>query len=349
MKQLKRPPLEAGFTLVELMVSIALGLLVVLALITLLINISRSNNEMAKTNRQIENGRFAMQILQNDLVHAGYWGRLAYTVGVNALPAPVAIPSPCAPSAGWNSTYQKNLLAIPVQGYKDLLNAFSDGTTFADCGITSLLANSDVLVVNHANTCAAESANCDGGTDTGPHIQVSACRTGVPPEPMYVIALRPAAPASSSTSFPLKGKDCAPTSVAAQYKVASNIYYLSNSNNQPTLMRVSLDNGSRSTPQALIEGIEAFRVEFGLDSDGDGNVDSFVSCAPCTLAQLSGVVAVKLYVLARNPESTAGYTDTKSYQLGATSIAAMNDGFKRHVFSTTIRLVNPSGRLEVAL
>lgn len=342
-------PWQAGFTLVELLVSLAIGLLIVLALITLLVNMNRSNSEMAKTNRQIENGRFALQILQNDLVHAGYWGRLGYAAGANPMPAPTAIPSPCTPSAGWDSAYKRNLIAIPVQGFKDLLTVFADATTLADCGLTGLLANSDVLVINHANICAAGTTNCDGGTDTGPHIQVSACRSGLPPEAMFVIAPRPAAPASSSTDFPLKGKDCAPASVAAQYKVVSNIYYLATDSGQPTLMRVSMTNGSRSAPVALIEGIEAFHMEFGIDSDNDGNVNSFVTCAPCTLAQLANVVAAKLYVLARNPSVTSGYTDTKSYQLGSTDIAAFNDGFKRHVFSTTVRLVNPAGRREVPL
>lgn len=343
------PSAQTGFTLVELMVAMALGLLIVLALITLLVNVNRSNSEMAKTNRQIENGRFAMQLLQSDLVHAGYWGRLGYAAGVNPLPAPTAVPSPCTSSGTWDDTYKKNLLGVPVQGYKDLLNVFPDATTFADCGIANLLTNSDVLVVNHANTCAAGSANCSGGTDTGQHIQVSACRNGVPPEAMFVVALRPTPPASDSLVFPLKGKNCDPGSVAPQFKVISNIYYLALDNGQPTLMRVTLNDGARSTPQALIEGIEAFRVEFGLDSNEDGDVDSFVKCAPCTLAELSNTVAVKVYILARNQLATAGYVDAKSYQLGTTAIAARNDGFKRHVYATTIRLVNPAGRRELPL
>ncbi len=338
---------QAGFTLVELMVSMVIGLLIVLALITLLVNVNRNNSEMAKTNRQIENGRFAMQVLQNDLVHAGFWGRLGYTAVADsslAFPTPTAIPGPCVVT-GWDDPYKINLLAIPVQG-------FADGSALAGCNVTGVLASSEVLLVRHANTCTAGTSNCDGGADTGPHIQVSACRTAVPSEAMYVI---------DSATFPLKEKDC--TTPAARRKVVSNIYYLATSNNLPTLMRVSLVNGAYSSPQPLIEGIEAFRVEYGIDTLGknglpinttttppnlgDGNADSYVSCVPCTLNQLANIVAVKIHVLARNLEATPGYTDSKSYQLGATAaIAAANDGFKRHVYSTTVRLVNPSGRRE---
>ena len=347
MKQPVRHLPQTGFTLVELMVSMAISLMIVLALITLLINVNRNNSEMAKTNRQIENGRFAMQILQSDIVHAGFWGRLGYTMApAPAFEAPTAIPNPCVVS-GWDDVYKKNLLSIPVQG-------FANGSTLSGCNVTSVLTTSDVLVVNHANTCIAGSADCNGGTDTGPHIQISACRTAVPPEAMYTIA-SPAVPLG--VEFPLKEKDCATT--AALRKIVSNIYYLATSNGVPTLMRVSLVNGAYSTPQPLVDNIEAFRLEYGIDTlgrnglpisatnPGDGSADTYVSCAPCTLNQLANIVAVKIYVLARNPEATPGYTDTKSYKLGATDIAAMNDSFKRHVFSNTVRLINPSGRREV--
>ncbi len=68
------------------------------------------------------------------------------------------------------------------------------------------------------------------------------------------------------------------------------------------------------------------------------------------------VVAVKLYVLARSRDASPGYKDSKSYCLGepdadgscpaANTIAAANDDFKRHVFTTSMRLNNISGRRE---
>lgn len=341
------PRPQHGVSLIELMISITLGMLIVAALLALYLNVTRTNNEMAKANRQIENGRFAIQVLQNDLIHAGFWGRLGYSQPpAPTMPVPTAIPDPCV-LAGWDDASKKNLLAIPAQGY-------ADGSTLAGCNVSGVLANSDVLVVRHANTCTAGSANCDGGSDTGPHIQISACRTAVPPEAMYVI---------DSAAFPLKEKDC--VTQAALRKIVSNIYYSANSNNVPTLMRVSLVNGAYTTPQPLIEGIEAFRLEYGIDTlgrngqpisatnPGDGSADTYISSnalytAADSLALHANIVAVKVHVLARNLEATPGYKDSKSYQLGGTTtIPAANDGFKRHVFSTTVRLVNPSARREV--
>ena len=61
---------QPGFTLVELMISMVIGLFIVLALLTLLINVNRNNSELTKTNRVIENGRFALQLLETDVSHA---------------------------------------------------------------------------------------------------------------------------------------------------------------------------------------------------------------------------------------------------------------------------------------
>jgi len=327
---------QRGTTLVELMVAITLGMLIMAALLALYVNITRTNSEMSKSNRQIENGRFAIQVLQNDLVHAGFWA--------GARPGtPTAIPAPCLDSGSWDDAYKANLLGIPVQG-------FADGSALGDCGVSGVLSDSDVLVVSHANTCAAGTAGCDGGADTGPHIQVSGCTTVTPPEAMYLID-------DDAAKLTLHKKDCA--AVAERRKIVTNIYYLASSNGQPTLMRAALINGAFAAPQPLIEGIEAMRFEYGIDNvgkngapisatnPGDGKPDAYVSCPAggCTLDQLANVVAIRIHVLARNLEETKGYTDTKSYQLGETTVSG-SGAYKRHVFSTTVRLVNPSGRRE---
>jgi type IV pilus assembly protein PilW len=92
------------------------------------------------------------------------------------------------------------------------------------------------------------------------------------------------------------------------------------------------------------------RLEYGIDSAGnDGVPDSYLTTPPTTLAELGNIVAVKVHVLARSLEKSPGYTDSKTYQLGGISytVPTADAGYKRHVFSTTIRLVNPSGRREI--
>ena len=51
-----------------------IGLVIIAALVTLFVNTSGNNRELARANSMIENGRFAIKVLEDDLVHAGYWG-----------------------------------------------------------------------------------------------------------------------------------------------------------------------------------------------------------------------------------------------------------------------------------
>ncbi|MFM9437291.1 prepilin-type N-terminal cleavage/methylation domain-containing protein, partial [Janthinobacterium sp. CG_23.3] len=153
---------HGGFSLVELMVSVTISLLILVALSAMFINVSRSNNEMIKSNSQIENGRFAVQLLENDLVHAGFWSQFVPQfddVNWTGVPndTPDVVPDPClAHNAGnWNFSYIQSLIGIPVQ---------SGDAAPGTCVLGSKRANTDVLVVRHAATCAPGEANCDADT-----------------------------------------------------------------------------------------------------------------------------------------------------------------------------------------
>ena len=56
-----------GFSLVELMVSLAIGLVLVAGLATLFADSSRTGAEIDKSMRQIENGRYAVDLLSETL------------------------------------------------------------------------------------------------------------------------------------------------------------------------------------------------------------------------------------------------------------------------------------------
>ncbi|MNN58023.1 hypothetical protein D3C81_1730480 [compost metagenome] len=138
------------------------------------------------------------------------------------------------------------------------------------------------------------------------------------------------------------------------------------------------------SPEPLVEGVEGFHVELGVDrvgdnatdiiddadegnryteelswvdddtkanprNRGDGAPDEFVHCSGvCSVEELSNVVAVKLHLLMRSNLATPGNQDDKSYVLGGTTFTPAGDErkFKRHIFSTVVRLNNVSARRE---
>jgi type IV pilus assembly protein PilW len=64
------------------------------------------------------------------------------------------------------------------------------------------------------------------------------------------------------------------------------------------------------------------------------------------------VTAIRLYVLVRSEKSSPGHVDTKKYCLAsvctdpADYMGPFNDGYKRHLFTQTIRLTNVASRRE---
>ena len=241
--------------------------------------------------------------------------------------------------------------------------------TGCEAVIQNKKAGTDVLVVRHVDSCLPSVVNCEADTSATAtpkvYFQPSLCASVSP----YTYVL-------GTSGFTLQKRSCDAGAPADKRKYVSNIYFIRNDN---TLMRAEFGGGGGTvwSVQPLIDGVEGLVVELGIDdiSDsgaavdytvevawadalnktsptnrGDGTPDgAFVRCttaSACTVAQLANVVAAKLYLLVRSTEATSGYADTKTYTLGSTNIPAFNDGFKRHVFSTTVRLINVSGRRE---
>ena len=55
---------QRGVSLVELMISLVIGLLILAAMVALFVNTSGGNRQMAQANNVIENGRLAIELLE---------------------------------------------------------------------------------------------------------------------------------------------------------------------------------------------------------------------------------------------------------------------------------------------
>lgn len=368
-----QPVSHRGFTLVELLISLAIGFTLLTVIVQLYATTSRINTEITETNYAIENGRLTIDFLGKDIAHGGFWNGYIPEfddLSASAAPSdyPSAIPDPCLAYGSWDAAYRANFMALPVQVYD---------TVPSTC--TTLLpdrqAGTDVLVVRHANTPACNPASAGSCTAGALHFQAAMCEASG----SYKYTLSHDLTALTETQ-----RDC--STIAEAREVISNIYYVRNyaitaGDGIPTLMRSSLgvESGApvQQTPVALIEGVESFKIELGIDnvSDsgaavnhgaaivwaddtvwdsptnrGDGIPDGdFVRCTtavPCTVAQLVNTVGVKLGVLVRNLEATNGYTDTKTYTIGTSTIGPFNNAYQRYAYNSTVRLTNVSGRRE---
>lgn len=165
---------ETGLTLVELMVAMTISLMVLLALVNVYVNLARANEEMAKSNSLIDTGRSAIQLLQNDLVHAGYWAGFVPQfddLTFEQIPAdvPTSIPDACLEYVAWTGEYKANLLGIPVQS-SDVLPSGAGCLSFP-----AQRAGTDAIVVRHVETCVPGGPNCDADTAGRLYMQTGMC------------------------------------------------------------------------------------------------------------------------------------------------------------------------------
>jgi len=100
-------PYVRGFSLVELMVALAIGLVLLTLLATVFANSSRSQKEITMAAQQVENGRYAIELLSEDLRHAGFYGPYF------SLPAATALTDPCSLTLA----DLRAGIALPVQAY----------------------------------------------------------------------------------------------------------------------------------------------------------------------------------------------------------------------------------------
>ena len=343
---------QSGLTLIEFMVSIVIGMLMIAALATLIASQSSSRAEIDKSGRMIENGRYGVQTLATDVQLAGYWGELT------SQPAASAV-QPC------NATAANLDLAMGthIQGFDAPATL---PNSLALC-VKNHKPDTDVLVVRRADPDTSSQENAAGDVDLSKIVAGQAyVQTGLDSSGSKLIsalAIGSADTAANAAAFALKRKD--KVKLAKIRKVVVHIYYVSNCSVQvgtsctgadggtpiPTLKRVELGAKAGApdfTAVTLAEGVENLQIDYGMDTDGDGAPNGTdANGSTFTAAQWGDVMSLKVFLLARSNEPSGGVLPSKSYVLGtagSVTIAAGETNFKRHVFSQSVRLVNPSGR-----
>jgi type IV pilus assembly protein PilW len=377
----RKPHSNSGFSLVELMIAMTIGLMLLAGLTTIFVNSSNASREMQKTSQQIENGRYAIDVISTDLRHAGFYGHLH---DMSSITAPAAAPDPCE----WADTDElRKAMWYPVQGYRGTIHGSGPASDTAASGLSTACAaildaanlkkGSDVLVIRRADTNALiptdvpeldvfylQASSTQAEIQKGQSVAAVAIGTdhnakgGISIISLSNLATTP--PASPIRKYKVHIYFVAPCSAGKGAGGACD--GSAGEDTIPTLKRLELEKSGSIKIVPLVEGIDYLKVEYGVDTapgalspvtgyKGDGTVDSFTE-AP---ADWGTVIAAKVYLLARNTEQTTGFTDIKTYKLGSAAAdnftvpaaSGANARFKRHVYTAAVQLVNAAGRREI--
>ena len=316
-------PTQRGMTLIEMMVAMAISSILLLGSINIYTQTRSSYRTTESVAHLQENIRFAADTMANDIQLAQFWGPTNESGGFE-IKADVTIRCETADVTDWALDVNVNQPGIArVKG----IEASDDGYDLdgAPCPGSDPREDSDVLVVRHASAVPI-AAPANG------HVQIQSYGEG-------------------ATIF---STDLIPNPAAvdgALHDVIVNAYYISNQSKYdaslPALRRRSLV-GDVMQDQEIIPGVENMQVQLGIDTTGDGAVDSYVDSD--LAADDDPIHSVRLWLLVRSEmtEQGQGYQDTKTYVTPDADLADITPAtdanypaeFRRRTLTKTIYLRN---------
>ncbi len=305
-----------GFTLIEMMVAMAIGLVLILGAVNIYGQGRQSFRTAESVARIQENARFALDMMGPDIRLADFWGR-------SNEPAFITVPGAIAVTCGGaNVTAWALNLTNGIQGVDDNYN-------LPCAAFSGAQPNTDVLIVRHAS-----------GQPTLP----TAGR-------LQIQSARVSAALFNNGAIPGGAVPAPPTS--ATHDIVVNAYYVDQQSslgaNTPSLRRQTLVNGGVIQDQEIIPGVENLQLQFGVDTDGDGAVERYVDSdagiiTPGNVAFLpdAEIIAVRLWMLVRSEQLENVHNDTGPYTPPDANLGNItpNDQFRRLPVTTTIMLRN---------
>jgi type IV pilus assembly protein PilW len=341
---------QHGFSMVELMVSVTLGLILLAGVLSIFQSSKVTYNTNEKTARLQENGRVALDFLTHDLRSAGYLGCSK-------------VPDWFVSTLNGQTTFLWNY-STPFQGYE----ANGSGTWApalpggADALNPAPVNASDVVVVRGLlrDGLAMELAAPVAGTTGDPSVPIV---TPTAAGQVLVITDCESATVFQATAWTPGGTNGtishattgpfvpgnASNDLVSSFNETSRIlplqtyvYYVANdAAGLPGLYR---QTGATRPAELLIEGVQALQLAYAVDTvNNDRIADSYVPASGVT--NWDNVISVTLGMLMQSDQTGGMHTGTNTYQvlpaaIGGLSINTPADRRQRMVFTTTVAIRN---------
>lgn len=319
------PRAQRGFTLIEMLISITIGLGILAGLVGVLASNAGNSRSNDRTSELMTNGRFALNSMKQELREAGFRG---YTWAEPGAPDPWVAPADLTGCFGAEPGASAGAFVANIrQGVWGSNNA---NPFAASCIPTAnYVAGEDVLVVRRlaiAPTSAVDlKADAVYFRSTYERGQMFRTTSAVPVPP-----------------------DFGPSRPTASFGVQVYVYYISpftvagESPQVPALMRMALRADGKMVSELVASGIEHMQVRYGrLTTAPDTQYfDTLAgSSSDADAIAWQDVNSVRIWLLARNTTPEPGYSNTNTYVMGDQSVTAA-DGFRRQLFSTVVQLRN---------
>ncbi|WP_028835387.1 MULTISPECIES: PilW family protein [unclassified Pseudoalteromonas] len=327
---------QAGFTLIEMMISLFIGGLILGGVMFTYIGMKVTTRDTMTIGELQESGRLAINIMQRDIEQVGFWGTFyddSFTaINTSSLTNPTG---DCF--EGLNNGSFPDLTSS--SNFKTLYAKTAASSSELNC-VNNPLAGTDILQVKflqghqlEVDAAGVNETQSDENYFIAEQENARFVRGVIDPDSLNV----------NASVWPYSHHS---------YYIAEQTYTVNNKSiTVPALMRKRLVAGSMNT-ETIMEGVENMRFVFGLDTTTDSRVDTYKSINNMTATDWEnrkGILTVQVFLLIRALQPDPGITiKNQTYVLGEDAnkrTLTFSDNFRRTVFTTTIRLNNVGANL----
>lgn len=302
-----------GFSLLELMVSLFIGLFVIGAIFTFFVSAKKANQITDRVANLQETGRYAIDIISRDARRAGYFGGNANLDDITGTTGITAVSNTCnAAGNTWGTMLEQHIYGI------------DDANTGYTCISNAEYLRGDVLTVRFASPWETAPAS------NNELYLLSSLFEGR-------VFLGTAATNTNNTNIT--------NPIQTSHVLVSRAYFIGNSDescrgsNIPALFWKSLDAGVPKSEQLLV-GVEHLQFEYGIDNNNDGSTNQYLSANDVTTANgWNDIASIRLSVLVRDDCPDGSYTNSNTYTIGDITYKPA-DNFHRLLLQTTVALRN---------
>lgn len=361
---------QKGFTLVEIMVAVAISLFLLAGILQVLSSNKQTSRYQEAVARIQENARFALMFLGRDFRQAGYMGCTGNDF-TNQLDLDTTNKDNFFnlqnPVAGWESassaptdSFTTTNTAVGTGGVS--LSDWNDQTSAdLEAGFAALakppLEGTDVVIVKYVQE-APTNATATGTTPVGAATIDLTESSGIAQNSILLVTdcinsdlFRSANDGTGTTLSRGVIASQDPGNLNAsnwshQYtgsmkimQLVSNVYFIAEgSYGGPSLWTANFNAGPMSLPQELVEGVENMQVLYGEDVNADSMADRYVTIND--VANIANIVSVRVSLLMRSIEQVKTIAAATTRTINAVDVTSASDRNLRYVVTSTFKFRN---------
>lgn len=330
-----QPRRQRGITLVEMMVSVAVGLILLSGIISIFVSNKQAYRLQESTSVLNENARYALNQIQYHLRMGDHWGGVETgDVEIESALAALGIATTCTQSnvvsgqgfVGFDGGASSPLDCIPAADYRP---------------------NTDVLVIRYGEPERVQTASVTASADI--YVCTAIGRRSI----IYQGTAHASLPSDMCDSG---GTD--PPELT-NYEYHTVIYFIRNCASQdlgtagvcdaadddtPTLARLVLD-GTTLVQEDVIAGVEQLQITYGILNEGTNPPQITFQDAATTQAnaEWGAVASIQVSLIVRGEEYDAAYQDTRTFNMygGFTyDPASADEPYRRKLYNFAVQIRN---------